>query len=80
MFCIVQTYILTHSILFIQKELFKRIRLLNMKLANQTRMFNRPNVIEPPVPLERMATPKFRKDQVQTFKCRNNPTDNTSAM
>ena len=50
-----------------------------MKLSNP-RAFNRPTVIQPPVPLERMATPKFGKDQVQTFKCRNDPAEPSSAQ
>ena len=49
-----------------------------MKLATP-RTFNRPTAIEPPIELERPPNPKFTKDQIQTFKCRNDPTDASSA-
>ena len=36
--------------------------------------FNIPMPVTPPIGLKRPHSPKFNKDQVQTFKCRSDPT------
>ena len=42
--------------------------------------FNRPTAIKPPIGLERPPTPRFNKDQIQTFKCKNEHTNCDSAQ
>ena len=42
--------------------------------------FNRQTAIKPPIGLERPPTPRFNKDQIQTFKCKNEPTNRDSAQ
>lgn len=49
-----------------------------MKLsAPQT--FNRQTAIKPPISFERPLAQNFNKDQVQTFKCKNDPGNRYSA-
>ena len=48
-----------------------------MKVAPQ-RTYNRSAMINPPLPLEREKSPRYEKHQVQTFKCRVDPTDDKS--
>lgn len=35
--------------------------------------------IKPPIDLERRPNPKYNKDQILIFKCKNNPTDTNRA-
>ena len=50
-----------------------------MKVAPQ-RTFNRSAMIKPPLPLEKVKSPRYEKHQVQTFKCRVDPTDDKSSQ
>ena len=49
-----------------------------MKLS-VPRTFNRTMSVMPPIELKRPHAPKFNKDQVQTFKCRVDPTKSESS-
>ena len=50
-----------------------------MKVVPQ-RTFNRSAMIKPPLPLEKVKSPRYEKHQVQTFKCRVDPTDDKSSQ
>ena len=50
-----------------------------MKVAPQ-RTFNKSAMIKPPLPLEKVKSPRYEKHQVQTFKCRVDPTDDKSSQ
>lgn len=47
-----------------------------MKVAPQ-HTFNKLAIIKMPLPLEKVKSPRYKKHQVQTFKCCVNPMDNT---
>jgi len=50
-----------------------------MKVAPQ-RTYNKSAMINPPLPLEKVKSPRYEKHQVQTFKCRVDPTDLNSSQ
>ena len=50
-----------------------------MKIATP-RSFNKPTAIQPLIGLDRPSNPKYSKDQIQTFKCKVDPSDPTSAQ
>ena len=50
-----------------------------MKLATP-RSFNRPAAVKPPIELERPVNPNYTKDQIQTFKCKTDPSDSSSSQ
>ena len=41
---------------------------------------NKPVMLKPPLPLEKVKIPQFKKHQVQMFKCRIDPTEDKSTQ
>ena len=50
-----------------------------MKVA-PTRTYKKAAMLKPPLPLEKVKSPRYEKHQVQTFKCRVDPADNKLAQ